>query len=285
MIDYLTIVVEMIYSCGMSLTSVSADTPAEEIGAVLDRDGAVIVERLFPPELLDALIDDIRPDLDGITPAGGAFFGRRCKRLAGVVRRSPRVADIAADPRLLAVIEPPLLRNALTIQLHLGAILEVWPGGEPQPLHQDVGIYWPYLQHRADGPEFMLTTMTALSDFTAENGATRLIPGSHRWPPDRQPTESETVQAVMPRGSILIWYGSVQHGMAVNRSDQPRTGLTLGYVCGWLRQEENMYLTVPPDLARGMPTRMQQLLGYQSHGLLVGWADGLDSEVQTRAPA
>ena len=90
-------------------------------------------------------------------------------------------------------------------------------------------------------------------DFTADNGATRLVQGSHQWPQDRVATEGEIVGAVMPRGSAVVWLGSVLHGMGITRSDRPRTGVVSGFCVGWLHQEENQYLATPPEVAATLP--------------------------------
>ena len=115
--------------------------------------------------------------------------------------------------------------------------------------------------------------MFALTDFTAANGATRVVPGSHRWPLDRDAEPQEIIQAEMKAGSALFYLGSTIHGGGANRTESEwRRGMFLGYVVGWLRTEENTFLTVPIDQARTMPQRIQELLGYKAH-MAIGVVD------------
>ena len=116
--------------------------------------------------------------------------------------------------------------------------------------------------------------MWAQSDFTLDNGGTCLIPGSHLWEQDREPRAEEMVSAVMPAGSVLIYTGGVYHGAGGNRSNAPRTGISLQYNYAWLRQELNMYLTYPPEVARAFPDDVQRLIGYDFAGPYLGFVDG-----------
>jgi len=124
--------------------------------------------------------------------------------------------------------------------------------------------------------------MLALTDFNEDNGATRVVPGSHMWPLDQKALAGEAQQTVMQRGSVAVWLGSILHGMSINHTKQPRTGISSGYSLGWLRQEENQYLACPPDIARTLPQRVQQLLGYQITNPVLGFVDGMDNHLQTR---
>jgi ectoine hydroxylase-related dioxygenase (phytanoyl-CoA dioxygenase family) len=129
-------------------------------------------------------------------------------------------------------------------------------------------------------PELQVASVIALVDFTEQNGATRVIPGSHRWPVDRVPEERETLPAVMAAGSAVIYLGSTIHGGGANRTpDQWRRGMHQSYVLGWLRTEENHYLATPPEIARNLPRAAQELLGYAAHDALAdlgGYLGALD---------
>ena len=124
--------------------------------------------------------------------------------------------------------------------------------------------------------------MWAVSDFTEENGATRLVPGSHLWEREREATKGEVVQGAMSKGSVLVWLGTLLHGMGVNGTDTPRTGLVSAYSVGWLPQEENQYLACPPEVAAGLPEKVQQLLGYKAHSPILGWVEDRDWELLLR---
>src|SRR5436305_1559351 len=116
--------------------------------------------------------------------------------------------------------------------------------------------------------------MWALDDFTEANGATRVVPGSHRWS-DRQPVDpDETVTITMPAGSVLFIVGTLWHGGGANRTDRPRLGVLLEYAAGWLRQQENHVIAVPPEVVRTLDPRLQELLGYGIHPPFVGYVDG-----------
>jgi len=114
-------------------------------------------------------------------------------------------------------------------------------------------------------PELQLASVIALVDFTAENGATRVFPGSHRWAPGRSPTNEEAVIAEMPAGSAIVYLGSTFHGGGAHTGTDPRRGVHLSYTLGWLRTEENNYLAVPPEVAARLPRRCQEVLGYAVH--------------------
>ena len=115
-----------------------------------------------------------------------------------------------------------------------------------------------------------------MTDFTAENGATRLVPGSHKWDDIRQPTEAEAVQAIMPKGSACFFVGATYHGGSPNYTkDEWRIAMFTGYILGWLRQEQNFYLSVPPDMARSLPKAVGQMLGYKMHRPFLGWVADL----------
>ena len=125
----------------------------------------------------------------------------------------------------------------------LGAsvMLEVGHGmAKPQVLHRENGIYQPYIGH-LPMREFIMSSMWAGTEFTGDNGATRLVPGSHRWPEERIATSAEVRQAIMPKGSVVLWLSRTLHGAATNETPERRTGYFGSYIADWLRQEENQY--------------------------------------------
>ena len=117
--------------------------------------------------------------------------------------------------------------------------------------------------------------MWAVTDFTAENGGTLLVPGSHRWPKGRRATEEEIVSAEMEAGSVLIWLGGTLHGAGANVSDDWRYGIILTYSLGWLRQEENQALAVPDEVARRLPRDLLDMIGHTMNGSL-GFSEAFD---------
>jgi ectoine hydroxylase-related dioxygenase (phytanoyl-CoA dioxygenase family) len=163
-----------------------------------------------------------------------------------------------------------------TVQISCTQLIEIGPREVAQELHRDDSVHHTF----HPGVETSINSMYAFSDFTAENGATRVVPGSHKWDDTRTPQEHEVVQATMPRGSILIWLGSTWHGGGPNRTaDQYRLGAAYTYSLGHLRQEENQYLAVPREVVRQYPKRVQDLLGYCVSPPMCGFVEGQQPSV------
>ena len=161
----------------------------------------------------------------------------------------------------------------------LGAavLLERGPGGDNQPLHRENAIYQPWAGMVANLPEYILSTMWAGTDFDRHNGATRLVPGSHRWPEARIAGEAEIAQAVMPKGSVVLWLSRTLHGAGVSTVDDGRVGFFHSYIADWFRQEENQYLAVPAEVAQDLVREARQLIGYRSSPSL-GWVKGRSAD-------
>ena len=180
--------------------------------------------------------------------------------------------------------DPLVGPNCHHYRINASVAMQVCGGGGNQYLHRDQWRYQPFMHRDPDGPELTLAIMVAGTDFTAENGATRYVPGSNRWPAGRAPEEHEVVQAVMPKGSIVFWLGSVFHGLGINRTDTPRTGFIYSFGLDHLAQEENQFLSVPPEIAGTLPPRAQQLLGYRmSH--TINFVAGRDQDFVLRPGA
>ena len=266
----------------MTVESLDRSAPIEDILSVLQRDGVAVIRNVAAPETMDRLLADLKPALEREEPGGGEFFGYRSKRVGGIVSRTPVFSELIVDPLLLGLADAILLPNCETYQIPLSGLVQVWKGGEPQPLHRDTVGYDPYLKLGPGVPEIVLSAMWAVSDFSADNGATRFARGSHLWEPERKAADADIVQAVMPKGSVALWRGATLHGMAVNHTDTPRTGMVSGYCVGWLRQEENQYVVCPPDIAATLPEKVQQLIGYRAHSPRLGWVEGRDSDLLLR---
>jgi ectoine hydroxylase-related dioxygenase (phytanoyl-CoA dioxygenase family) len=255
----------------MSIKTFSPTDRIEEILAALRRDGAVVLRELVSPDLADAVAAELRPyfDAEGKGPQND-FNGYKTLRVSGILARSRSSAELIGHERLLEIADAILLPHCIAYRIGSTTGIEIWPGEGPQFLHRDDGIY----PLRLPGMELQISTNWALTDFTLENGATRVIPGSHQWKEPGHSTEDGVVQAAMPKGSVLAYLGSVMHGGGANATNRPRMGLVNTYSLGWLRQEENQYLMVPRELAATYPDRIQRLMGYQGHGRLLGWYAG-----------
>ncbi len=172
----------------------------------------------------------------------------------------------ATHPLVLGVLDHVLG----SYQLSAPQAIQIGPGETAQNLHRDDGVYPVARPH----VEFVVNTMWALDDFTPENGATHCVPGSHKWTGGVPAADEPTARAAMPAGSVMFFLGSLYHGGGANTTERPRLGVILEYTAGWLRQQENQYLSVPRDVVRTLPQRLQELLGYNVHGNLIGNVDG-----------
>ena len=243
------------------------DTPTEKILELIHRDGALILTDAISGEDLAALNDELRPYMDATPVGADDFTGRSTTRTGALVARSPRTRDLVMNPAILAAVKQFLDPYCLRFQLHLTQIIRLKPGQGKQMIHRDRWAWGKYLQ----GIEPQLNTIWALSDFTEENGATQVVPGSVDWPDDRAVKAEEICQAVMPAGSLLLYTGSVFHGGGENSSNVDRIGLNITYSLGWLRQEENQFLSCPPEIARELTPGLQDLLGYTQGSYALGY--------------
>ncbi|MCU1394647.1 MAG: hypothetical protein JWM34_3075 [Ilumatobacteraceae bacterium] len=256
----------------MSLRHVASTTSPAEVLGVLADDGAVIVDQLLPPDLLARF----RADMERAAASfhAGArtgddsvreFWGDVTKRFTRLASRSDAFVDILLHPMLLAVADALLLPHCSSYWMNTGQMMIIGPGEAAQVLHRDAGN-WP-MMNRPDGPEVTVSCMFAVSDFTAEVGATRVVPGSHRWDDyRRRADEREVTQAVMSAGSGMIYTGRAVHGAGANvTDDQWRYGFHLSYVLGWLTPEEAGPLGVDWATVAALPERAQQLLGWRCY--------------------
>jgi ectoine hydroxylase-related dioxygenase (phytanoyl-CoA dioxygenase family) len=252
------------------MSVVSVDVPASAVADALLEDGYVIVERLAP-DLTDRALAELSADIDAAPTGHTDFLGDRTKRLGGLLRRSSAARDMATHPVVMALADAVLQPHCVRYQLNFSGIMQLLPGAQAQELHRDADLY-PF---RHPCPPMLMPTMWALTDFTTDNGATLLVPGSHRWQLERDPTADEIVSAAMPAGSLLVYLGGTIHGGGTNVSRSTiRTGLAFQYSLAWLRQEENQYLANPPEIARTYPERLQRLIGYDYGGPYLGFIDG-----------
>ena len=214
---------------------VDPTVPGHEIDSILEADGCVIIRNLMAHQPIDALLEDLEPYLDRKPTGESDFLGLRTKRLHSLFTKSSRLIDFVANDTVLSLVDSALGPYCDTYQLSSNSISAIGPNETPQALHRGDQLY--PLDH-GTRRNLACTAFWALSDFTAENGATRLVPGSHLWPDSRRPREAETVQAIMPKGSVCLFLGGVYHAGSPNRTaGEWRIGMFSGYILGWLRQE------------------------------------------------
>lgn len=249
----------------------AATDSAAEVTATLQEHGGVIVEGLLEPDLLrrfnaelDPFIAAVSPEREFLNPGVTFFFGRETRHVTAVAAKSRIFAtEILTHPLYRSVCDAILLPNCSRYQINIAQVLDRGPGAGDQMLHRDQDV-WVHLPK--PHPEIQVASVVALVDFTAEIGATRVVPGSHRWEPGRTAAPDEIAVAEMPAGAAVLYLGSTIHGGGPNSSaDCWRRGMHLSYTVGWLRTEENQYLSVPPEIVRDLPRESQELLGYAAH--------------------
>jgi len=252
----------------MKLVAYGPDAPTGELVETLRRDGAVVVKNLLPAETMERVAAEMRPVFDTRGRSDeNDFNGYRTLRIGSVLGYAPTSAAIIGHETVLAVADAILRPQCLAYRIGSNTGIEILPGEGDQMLHRDDVIY----PVRIPGMELQIGVMWAIDEFTIENGATRVVLGSHHHMTEEAPDLSTWVQAPMPRGSALFYMGSLWHGGGANRSDRPRMGLINTYALGWLRQEVNQYLAVPPEKAQAYPEHIRRLLGYAKHGRILGY--------------
>lgn len=268
----------------MSVVHLPPTASVEQIHEVLDRDAALIIDDLADLAVIDAITAEMTPFIDA-TPAGSdEFSGRNTKRTGALVARSPSSHQLIQHPTILGVTEK-LLHRAKSFQLHLTQVISIGPDSPGQTIHRDQWAF-DFFAFPSDY-DVQCNTIWALTDFTEANGATRLMPGSQHLPDSREAhSVDETVPAEMAKGSCLLYTGKVYHGGGANRSDETRMGLNITYNVGWLRQEENQYLSVPHDVAATLPDDLLRLMGYRIGAYALGYIDDVRDPIEAlRAPS
>lgn len=238
---------------------------------LIQTDGAVILESFLAQDVLAALdrgIDDWLHAHPGAgapksgSPGYDVFLGQRTVRLHGLLAKLPSAECYLANPHLLALARAVIGPRASSILLNAGELIQIGPGEPAQLLHRDTDS-WPDLPQNPH--PVLINAILALDDFTLENGATYVAPGSHIWAPHRRPAADELARATMRRGDIIFFRGDIIHGGGENVSGRRRRALSASYCAGWLRPVENSLLNVSRDVARRASPAMQALLGYAAH--------------------
>jgi ectoine hydroxylase-related dioxygenase (phytanoyl-CoA dioxygenase family) len=263
------------------------------------RDGYVILENVLSADELGAARGALAPYLERHF-GRNEFEGRKTERVYTLVAKGKPFADLVEHPLVLAVCDAFLQPNYL---LTASQAIRIHPGETPQGFHTD-DSFFPMPRPR---PALSVATIWAIDDFTAENGATRVIPKSHLWG-DEQPVgavtgedfvsvmryglgeaegelarhfegknrvEAAWIPAVMPAGSVIVFVGTLWHGGGANTSHAPRTAISNQYGQPWARQQENFTLAIPPGAAAQMSERVQELVGYSIHPPFMGHIGGV----------
>jgi len=245
------------------------DAAVEEHVRAVAEDGYTIVENAIEPELVDALRRDLTQleQFFKVEPAGNSFEGFHTLRLYNLLAFGRRFELVPVHPHVLPIVDHVLDPGCLISSL---SSIAIEPGETAQPIHADDQLIPIPKPH----PPTVCNSMWALTDFTDANGATRIIPGTHVY--DHSPNygqDYDSIPAEMPKGSVLIWHGSLWHGGGANRTDERRIGIAMNYCAGYIRQQENQQLGVPPKLVATFPPRLQELVGYGIYNGLIGHID------------
>ena len=256
------------------MTPVTAATtsPIPEMSEHLRRiaeEGYTILPNAIEPDFIDE-IDEALLKLEndlGIVPASNLFEGLHTTRIYNLLVHGPTFEKIPVHPNVLPVVEGVLDPGLLISSL---SSIAIGPDEQPQPIHADdqlIPLTRPHVP-------IICNSMWAITDFTEENGATRLMPRTHlsSEAPDLL-KQYETIAAEMTKGSVLIWVGSLWHGGGANTTNARRVGIAMNYCAGYIRQQENQQLGIPPQLVKTFPRRLQELVGYSVYNGLVGHID------------
>ncbi len=266
----------------MAIEHLSPASRGEDVAAALERDGCCVVDGVVGRDVLARLRSELAPYVDATRFGPDDFSGRRTRRTGGLVARSATARDLVSHPLVLEAVKATL-RGATNFRLHLTQVIAIGPGEPAQPIHRDQWAFdfFPF----PSGYEVQCNTIWAMTDFTAEKGATRVIPGSHRFEDKLSFKEEDTEPAEMAAGSVFFYTGAVYHGGGANRSaDETRYGVNLTYARAWLRQEENQYLAVPREIARELPEPLLRLIGYARGAYALGYVDDLRDPIEVLRP-
>ncbi len=243
----------------------------ESIQADIHSIGGVILEQLYDTEQVSRLNQDmdafINQNLKAGKPHSGSsqydsFLGAQTIRLQGLINKSKEAERWIGDPALVRWANESLAPLATSILLNAAELIQIGPGEQAQYLHRDSDS-WPTATIQED--PFIVNCLTALDEFTLENGATWVVPGSWAWPRDRRAEENEYVRAEMLPGDSLLFRGDILHRGGANLTDKSRRGISISYCAGWLRPVENSLFNIPIENVRTLPSQMQALLGFHAY--------------------
>jgi ectoine hydroxylase-related dioxygenase (phytanoyl-CoA dioxygenase family) len=234
--------------------------------ATIDRDGYCVVEGVLDRDTVARIRRELAT-LFATTPYGrDDFEGHRTRRIYSLFAKTRVLDDLATHPLVLDVLD----RVLGPAQLSAPTAIEIGPGEVAQGLHPDDAIY-PLARPHA---ELVVNVMWPFDDFTEANGATRIVPGSHRWVDELPGPDAGTISVCMPAGSVLMYRGSLWHGGGANSTSRERIGVVMHYAAAWLRPVENHVLAVPREVVATLSPKLQELLGYNVCPPFIGYVDG-----------
>lgn len=257
-----------------ALVAVPQSTSVEEILAIVARDGGVIIKDFLTQDQIDRFNADVQPAMDALAPGSThddeivrAFHGSNTKRLTNLVTLSPTFRNEIIDKDLVHdLCDATFLEESGTYWMTTAQVIEIGPGNDAQLLHRDLENWYPFVRMGKTGPEVILNFLIAFTDFTEENGATRVIPGSNHWDDfEDRGTVEDTIPAIMDAGDALLFSGKTVHGGGANQTtDEFRRAVAFALNPGFLTGEEAYPFLVDLELARTLSPRVQRMLGFRS---------------------
>ena len=242
----------------------------EQINQLKTR-GYIVIRNLIPENLIADIKSELEPFLRQQHMGRNDFEGLASERVYALLAKSPSIARLVEHQQVLAIVDQLLPKDYL---LSANLAIKLHPGETVQPWHiDDAAGGFPFPLPR---PAMGVSTIWALDDFTNENGATQIIPGSHLWSAEHEIDPEDAITITMPAGSVLVFMGNTLHRGGANSSAHTRLAITPQYCAPWMRQIENMVLAIPPDMAHRYSERIQAMLGYSVAGDgFMGYVDGV----------
>jgi ectoine hydroxylase-related dioxygenase (phytanoyl-CoA dioxygenase family) len=248
------------------VTRFDATATVDDVVATMNADGYAVVERLVSAADTARMHAEITKVLETVPLGRNEFEGFKTRRIYNIFAKTRVLDSLALNPLLEGVLDRVLGLHQFSAPVGI----QIGPGEVAQVLHYDDSIYplaWPH-------DEVVVNSMWAFDDFTEANGATRVVPGSHKRSGAAYDPDQPTAALEMPAGSVIFYTGTLLHRGGANRTDRPRLGVILEYCSGWIRAQENHVIGVPTDVAATLPPRLQELLGYNVYPPFIGNVDG-----------
>ncbi|SEN01740.1 Ectoine hydroxylase-related dioxygenase, phytanoyl-CoA dioxygenase (PhyH) family [Pseudomonas sp. ok272] len=257
----------------MSLIHLPNTATASEVVQCLREHGYAIIDKLVPGITMDRIAEELEPYTAVTSFGSDGILGRLTKRTGGLIARSTGARELILNPTILDTTRR-FLSHATTFQIHCTQVVSIHPGAKAQTLHQDE-VAWDMYPFPNDY-HVQCNTLWAMTDYSEKMGATRIVPGSHRAGRSVEFKHTASYPAEMEKGSVLVYDGKVYHGGGANRSNRVRSAINLTYALGWLRQEENQFLSCPLEIARTLPDELLRLMGYQCGAFALGYVHGFE---------
>lgn len=257
-----------------ALQAVPVTTRVAEILDIVARDGGVIIKNFLSKNQIDRFNADVEPAMQALRPGSthedeliAAFHGSNTKRLTNLVTLSPTFRNEIIEHDLVhALCDATFLEESGSYWMTTAQVIEIGPGNDAQFLHRDLENWYPFVGLGPTGPEACVNFLIAFTDFTEENGATRVIPGSNHWDDfEDRGTPEDTIPAEMQAGDVLFFSGKTVHGGGANRTAREyRRAVAFALNPGFLTGEEAYPFLVDRELATTLSPRVQRLIGFRS---------------------